>query len=315
MTSPKEAENNVLPFSEKKEGTESTVLITGGKGFIGSHLVDRLLKNGKRILTFDNAFRKVPYEGWDTVKHIQGDITDKASLRNAVVQSDYVFHLAGVLGTSETIGNPKRAILENTVGTVDMLDAIKDYGKKGTMITIGGINWLNPYAITKKAAEQFSLMYQKESGIDLKIVRGLNTYGSRQEHEPVRKAVPNFIINALRNQPLEIFGDGNQILDLVYVEDMIEVMVRVMNYKGIIDHIIDAGTGIGVTVNDLAQTIIDLTHSNSQIQHVPMRPGEPEHSITLGDTKTLREIGYVPSTSLAEGLAKTIPWYKANISH
>lgn len=298
--------------SERKEGMESTILVTGGRGFIGSHLVDRLSRDGYRVITFDNSPQQIT-TGETSIKHIQGDIADEGEIRKAVSQSEYIFHLAGILGTLETIDDPIHAVRENILGTLTVLEAMKEHGKRGTMITIGGIDWLNPYAITKKVAEDFSLMYQSEYGVDVKVVRGLNVYGARQKHAPVRKAVPNFIVRALRNEPLEVFGDGTQILDLVYVEDMVEVMIRSMQLRSYVDHVIDAGTGKGITVNDLARTIIGFTDSRSPIMHFPMRSGEPEHSVTLGDTSTLEEIEYVPSTPLVEGLKKTIPWYKEHL--
>ncbi len=286
------------------------ILITGGKGFIGSHLVDALLKQGYQVITYDKTDRKVNYKGWNKIKHIQGDILDEDLIHKIITKVDYVFHLAGVLGTSETINNVRQAVDLNIIGALNVFNAIKKYKKRGQTITIGGIGWLNPYAITKLAAEKFALMYANEFSVDIKVVRGLNTYGSRQKHQPVRKAVPNFILNALQNKPLEIYGDGKQILDLVYIDDLIKVMLRTMKFKGKIAYVIDAGTGVRVNVNHLAKTIIRLTNSQSKLKYKPMRGGEPIHSITLGKVETLKEIGYIPSTPLEKGLKKTIPWYK-----
>jgi len=286
------------------------ILVTGGKGFIGSHLIDALLKQNYEVITYDNTDKKVDYEGWGKVKHIQGDIIDNDSISKVIAKTDYIFHLAAVLGTSETIENVRQAVDLNIIGALNVFDAIKKYRKRGQTITIGGIEWLNPYAITKLTAEKFALMYSKEFDLDIKVVRGFNTYGTRQKYKPVKKAVPNFILNALQNKPLEIYGDGKQILDLVYVGDLVEVILRTMNFQGEITHVIDAGTGVKITVNDLAQTIIKLTNSKSKLSYSPMRSGEPEHSITLGKLETLREIEYTPSTPLEKGLIITIPWYK-----
>jgi UDP-glucose 4-epimerase len=289
------------------------ILVTGGKGFIGSHLVDSLLKQNHNVTTFDHSKKKVHYNGWDKVKHIQGSILDEKLINLAIAKSDYTFHLAGILGTSETLENIRPVVESNIIGTLNVLDALKKHNKQGLVITIGGINWLNPYAITKLAAEKFCLMYIKEFNVDVKIVRGLNTYGSRQKEKPVKKAVPNFIINALQNRPIEIYGDGNQIVDLVYIGDLVEVMIRAMKSKKKIHHVIDAGTGIGITVNDLANMIIQLARSSSKIEHLPMRKGEPEQSVTIGNVDTLKEIKYSPSTPVKEGLNKTISWYKNNL--
>jgi len=202
------------------------------------------------------------------------------------------------------------AVESNIIGTLNILEAIKTHKKRGLIITIGGIDWLNPYAITKLAVEKFSLMYAIEYDLDIKVVRGLNTYGPRQKYEPVRKAVPFFTINALKNKPLEIYGNGRQTFDLVYVGDLVQVMLKTMEFKGKIYHIIEAGTGVKTTVNKLAKMIIQLSHSRSRLTYSPMRRGEPDHSTTIGDINTLKEIEYIPSTSLKNGLQKTIEWYQ-----
>lgn len=208
------------------------------------------------------------------------------------------------------MSNIYETVKSNILGTLNILEAIKSHKKSGVIITIGGIDWLNSYAITKLAAERFSLMYAKEFDLDIKVVRGLNTYGPKQKYKTVRKAVPTFVMNALQNKPLEIYGDGNQILDLVYVEDLVEIMVRAMMTKRKILHIIEAGTGVKTTVNQLAKMIILLTNSRSKLKYLPMRPGEPDFSMTIGNVDTLRELIYVPSTRLEEGLKKIIVWYK-----
>ena len=290
------------------------IAITGGKGFIGSHLIDALLSKNHTVTTFDASKREVHYPGWQKVKFIQGNILDPKSFNKLIADNDYTFHLAGLLGTSETIENIKDTVDSNILGTIIFLEALKNNKKDGQTITIGSINWLNPYAITKLASERFSLMYAKEFDVNVKVIRGLNTYGSRQKHSPVRKAVPNFIINALRNEPIVIFGDGNQILDLVYVKDLVEVMIRAMEFKGEISHVIDAGTGVKTTVNELAETIIKLTNSKSKVVYAKMRQGEPEHSVTVGNTDTLKELSYIPKTTLKEGLLKTIAWYSEKLA-
>ncbi len=291
----------------------SSILITGGKGFIGSHLIDTLLQDNKKIISFDRSENKIDYEGWKRVRQLQGDILDTATVNDLISKVDYVFHLAGILGTSETFDRIPQAIDLNIKGTLNILEAIKKYKKEGLIITIGGIEWLNPYSITKLTAEKLSLMYAQEFNLNINVVRGLNTYGSRQKYKPVKKAVPNFIINALQNKPLEIYGQGDQIVDLVYVKDLVKVMLKVMGFGQRINHVVDAGTGVKTTVNDLVKIIIRLTNSNSKLKYLPMRKGEPEHSVTVGDVNTLKEIGYIPSTTLEEGLRETIPWYRDHL--
>jgi len=286
------------------------VLVTGGSGFIGSHLIDALLKREYKITNFDRAKALPKYPNWQKISHIQGDIKDRKNLSEVIGTADVVFHLAGLLGTEETFERIDQALAENINGAVNIFEVARKHSKKLIFLTIGSVDWLNPYAITKLAAERFCLMYNKELGSDFKAVRGLNTYGPRQKHEPVRKVVPNFVISAILNKPLKIFGDGQQELDLVYIEDLIEVLLRTMDYKGKLNHVLEAGTGKTTSVNDLARLIIKMTASKSSIEYAPIRKGEPFHSITLGDPKTLEKLAYRPQTTLEIGLQASINWYK-----
>jgi UDP-glucose 4-epimerase len=125
--------------------------------------------------------------------------------------------------------------------------------------------------------------------------------------------VPNFILRALQNEPLEVYGDGEQLLDLIYVKDVAEILMRalLMNH-GNYDYTMDAGSGKLVSANQLANLIIDITKSKSKITHLPMRGGEPMRSITRGDIATLNPLDYTAKISLEEGLQITVDWHKKN---
>ena len=287
------------------------ILVTGGNGFIGSHVVDNLLSKGHRVTVFDRS-RKVP-SPWKNVNLFAGDIKDKDAVFDAISQHDGVIHLAGLLGTSEAVTTPFEGIDVNIVGALNVYEAVRRHKKPAVTITVGNYTWNNTYAISKYTAERFALMYNKEFGTKIAVVRGLNVYGERQKHAPVRKVVPTFVIAALKNEPIEIFGSGEQLLDLIYVKDCAEILVRAL----LLDHdnynsVFEAGSGEPVTVNDLAQTIIKLAKSKSKIVYKPMRAGEPKRSVTLGDPSTLEALAYrtLDLTPLEEGLKSTIPWYK-----
>jgi nucleoside-diphosphate-sugar epimerase len=289
------------------------ILVTGGNGFIGSHVVDLLIEKSYEVTIFDR-FRHKPHR--EDVNFYLGDIKDKDAVFEAVSKHDGVINLAGILGTAETVNDPYPSVEVNIIGALNVYEACRRFNKKAVQITVG--NWFmnNSYAITKNAAERFALMYNKEHGTKIAVVRGLNAYGPRQKPKPVRKLIPNVVIPALLNKPIIIYGDGEQIMDMIYVRDVAEILIRalIMDH-GIYDRVFEAGSGDDTTVNYIAELVLKLSGSKSEIKHVPMRAGEPERAVVKGDPKTLEPLGYSKKdlTSLEEGLKQTIAWYKEHL--
>ncbi len=285
------------------------VLVTGGQGFIGSHVVDVLLGRGHGVTIFDRRLVRMP----PAASFYLGDVRDAEALADAISLHEGVIHLAGVLGTSEMVTTPRESVEVNINGAINLYEGVRRYGCRAVQITVGNYTWNNSYAITKFTAERFALMYNKEFGTKIAIVRGLNAYGERQKQAPVKKVVPNFILSALRDEPLVIFGDGEQLLDMIYVRDVAEILVRALEIdNGQYAQVMEAGSGDLVTANTLAESIVRISGSRSAITHVPMRAGEPDRSVTKGDPRTLTPIAYLPKFSLDEGLRRTIDWYRAN---
>ena len=286
-------------------------LVTGGSGFIGSHLVDRLCRDGHDVTILDIAPPKLCQER-HRAHWLSADIRDGKAVLKAVWDSDGVFHLAGLLGTHETMEFPWETADVNVGGALRVFEAVKKAGTKTVYITLGN-DWENPYTITKSASARFALMYNREFGTRITVVRGLNVYGSRQKWFPIQKAVPKFIVNAIHGEPIPVFGDGQQLIDLVYIDDTVDTLIKAMetDVEDQYSTIIDAGTGIATPVNQLAQMIIDMVGSKSQVQYLPMRKGEPIRSRTLGNIAKVKELlGYVPVTPIEEGMKKTVDWYK-----
>jgi len=286
------------------------ILVTGGNGFIGSHVVDNLKKRGYDVIIFDRYKDNKTGERKD-VQYFYGDVTDPSAISEAIYHSDGVIHLAGVLGTQETVRDPLPAVKTNIIGSLNVFENCSRYNKKAVYIAIGN-HWMNnPYSISKTTAERFALMYNKERDAKIAVVRGLNAYGPKQKSKPVRKITPNFVLPALKNKDILIYGDGKQQMDMIYVGDMAEILVRalVMDHNHY-NHIFEAGTGKAPTVNEIAETIINLCGSSSKLEHTVMRPGEEENSVVVADTKTLKSLDFNTFVSLEEGLRRTIPWYK-----
>lgn len=282
------------------------ILITGGSGFIGSFLGGALSKRGYEITVFDIDDPKFTPE----LSFIKGDITDREAVDEAIRGQDVVFHYAGMLGTHETVEKAYEAARINILGALNVFDAALKHKVKVFDVTKPNY-WRNPYTITKIAAEEFGLMYRDEFKLPVVLLRYFNIFGPRQKTDIYQKAVPTFILQALKNESLTIFGDGTQGTDHLFVEDVAEATVKIFESGLMPEKAIEIGSGVEVTVNELARRIIKLTGSQSKIKYLPMRRGEEEHTRIQADISYLsNEISFRPKTSLDEGLLKTIEYYK-----
>ena len=292
------------------------ILVTGGAGFIGRYVVDRLKIMGHVVKVLDIG--KV----WPSDIHVlpdviaPGSITDSVKINNLVKHIDVVMNLAGLLGTSETIEEPIKPIKVNIIGALNVYNACRKHNKRCCTITVGNHFMQNTYAITKSCAERFALMYNKEHGTKIAVVRGLNAYGPGQKHKPVRKVIPNFVIPAIKNEPITIYGDGSQIMDFIYVEDLATILCSaLLDDHNCYDKIIEAGSGRETSIQYIADKVRTLAESTSPINYKPMRPGEIEKSTVVADTNTMQPLGVDVEnlTSLATGLTATIEYYRNHI--
>jgi UDP-glucose 4-epimerase len=295
-----------------------TTLVTGGNGFIGRYVVEELRRRGRTVHVLDHAANETP--GATTYL---GDLRDATAVTEAMAHADSWIHLAGVLGTQETITNPRPAIETNILGGVNVLEAAAQYGLPGVNIAVG--NWWeqNTYSITKSTMERFCEMYRLYRGVPVTVLRALNAYGPRQSvaapygPSKVRKIVPSFIMRALHGVPIEVYGDGRQVMDMVYVEDVAELLVlaleRTEEYGGL-EGVLEAGTGAEMTVNEIAAEVIRAVGAGT-VEHLPMRPGETPNGRVLGDPGTLKVLGWQPEdfVPLADGIAATVRWYRGRM--
>lgn len=285
------------------------ILVTGGRGFIGQHVCAKL----DDPLVFDR--RKT------ALSHSQflGDICNPADVTEAMAHVDGFIHLAAVLGTQETIQNPLPAARTNILGGLNVLEAAAQYQIPGVYIGVGN-HWMNnTYSITKTTIERFIQMYNKDRGTQINIVRAMNAYGPGQvpayPYGPakVRKITPSFICRALNNDPIELYGGGHQTSDMVYVEDVADALIcALLKAKdGEISEAIEIGPKKHNTVREVAELIIRLTNSKSELVDLPMRPGEVEGDSVTANTDTLAFIDKDPDDliSLEDGMRKTIDYF------
>jgi len=294
------------------------VLVTGGTGFIGQYVVEELLDQEYEILKFDRDAR---FE--DDTKHVDlflGDIMDEVAVTEAFAHCDAFIHLAAVLGTQETISNPRPAAKSNLLGGLNVLEAADQYNTPGVYIGVGN-HWMNnTYSITKTMIERFIDMFNSNRGTHINIVRAMNAYGPRQVpaspygSAKVRKITPSFICRALCGDNIEIYGDGEQISDMIYVTDVAKALVSAMESAilGKVIPTVEIGPKVNNTVNEVAELIIKLSNSKSNIIHLPMRPGELPNATVIADCSTLESINMDPENfvSVEEGMTHTINYFK-----
>lgn len=278
-------------------------LVTGGSGFIGSHLVDKLEERGHKVHILDI---------------ISGSDIRVAYTVNTIVslfKPDVIFHLAGLLGTSELMDCVRLSEEVNVFGTINVLEACKMFDVP--LVYVGKQNpenWVNPYTITKRATQSYCAMYSNVWGLKIAIIKPLHVYGPRQKCKPVQKYVPTFIDRALKNEPIPIWGDGKQTVDPVYVTDVAEALIRAWERK-CWNHVIEVGHGKPVTVLEVAGLIRKMLKSHSLLDFLPMRPGEPlfpSQSLYANPRNQIELLDMLPDkmVQLEEGLEKTIEWWK-----
>jgi UDP-glucose 4-epimerase len=288
------------------------IIVTGGNGFIGSHVVDRLIDEGYEVTVVDR--QGFPHRS--DVNYVLGDIRDRKFVNDILEDHHGIINLAGILGTSETVDNPQSTIASNLQGALNIFDAIRDFKIRGVHITVGNYWMNNPYAITKNAAENIALLYNEAYGSKIAVVRGLNAYGERQKAYPVRKLMPNLLLPALTHTPIRIYGDGYQKMDMIYVGDLANVLVRAL----VLDHgawnqVIEGGSGSDPSVNEICETVLKVTQSRSAVEHIPMRQGEPERAVVVGHPETMAPLGLGAEDlmPLEDGIRLTVNYYRHQI--
>jgi len=301
------------------------ILVTGGAGFIGSHIVQHF--QGKADIRVLDNLRSGYLKNLEGFKYefIQGSILDRETVRKAMEGVDYVFHLAAMISVPESMFKPIECVEINTIGTLTVLEeAAKAKVKKMTLSTSAAIYGDNPvtpklenmfpepkspYAVTKLDGEYYCKMFTAEGHLQTACLRYFNVFGPRQDPKSqYAAAVPIFIDRAVKNQPITIFGDGEQTRDFIYVKD-IAAANAFFATESPATGVFNVAYGKKITIKDLATEIIRLTGSKSEIKYAPERPGDVKHSMAA--VTRLHEAGFQPKGSLAEGLKATVDYFKS----
>lgn len=301
------------------------VVVTGASGFIGTHVIEQWLDKGADIHALDLWRSEAMQDlvGTGQVTFHQGDLLDKGTLQRLFDGAEIVYHLGSILGTSESIElyDPVAVAETNVVGTARLLSVAKEMGVRRVVYpSTPDVPWLNPYKITKQAAEKYCLLYHNEFGLETVILRLTNVYGPRERWLEAamgapfnyQKVVPTFIVRALKDEPLPVYGDGSQSAEYVYVTDVARAFYLAGHAPAqkVAGHIIPIGTGQGVRVIDLARRIATLMGANSPIERLPMRRGEVYVSISVDPDEADRKLGFKTEVDLDEGLRRSIEYYR-----
>lgn len=301
------------------------ILITGGSGFIGSHLVEHYQGVADEIRVLDNL-RSGYRRNLDGLKctFIEGSVTDRAAVAHAMQGVDYVYHLAALVSVPESMAKPAECVEINVTGLLNVLEAaaaadVKKlafassaavYGDNPTVPKLESMvpEPMSPYAITKLDGEYYLDLFQRAGRLETAALRFFNVFGPRQDPKGAyAAAVPIFIQQALRQADLTIFGDGEQTRDFIYVKDIVGALTFAAHTPGVTG-VFNAGYGGQMTINQLANQLIAAAGSSSKIIHDPVRPGDVKHSRASADK--LRAAGWTPQFTLADGLAATLAAFR-----
>jgi UDP-glucose 4-epimerase len=296
-----------------------TILVTGGAGFIGSHIVEHFHTTDQVIVldSLRSGFRaNIDPFG---VRFIQGSVTDAPLVNEVMKGVDFVFHLAALVSVPESMDKPLETVDINVQGTLHILEAARTHKVKKVVISssaaIYGDNPAvpkiesmlpeprSPYAITKLDDEYYAKLFTTDFGLPVACLRYFNVFGPRQSPKSqYAAAVPIFIDRCLRGEEIVIYGDGEQTRDFIYVKDI--VAANILGATSELTGVSNVANGKSVTINELADMIVRLTGNSVPIRHAPVRAGDVKHS--LADTTRVRDAGFTPSTSLEIGLRETI---------
>lgn len=246
--------------------------------------------------------------GKDAAEARVADIASRDSLNAAFQRADEVYHFAGRLGTSELDDDMRAAIDANITGAVNVLDAALAAGVSRVFYPSKPNVWLNTYTITKVAAEQFVELYRAR-GLQTTTLRYFNAYGPGQATGPVRKIIPTFALQALRGEPLSIYGDGEQTVDMIHASDIARITVD-LTRCGRLETPADVGRGIPLPVNQVAADVLAHFGGGAGVAHLPMRVGEIPRTTLVADIAPIQQLlGDIAFADWRASLAKTLDWY------
>lgn len=308
------------------------ILITGGAGFIGSHLCEKYVSEGETVLCLDNFENGDLRNIYGLITHknfklVRGDVRDPNSLEKIMPRVDTIIHLAAQIHVERSIIEPKLTYDVNVLGTLNVLEVARRYDVEkiihtSTSEVYGSARNLpmnedhplcapHPYGASKIASDRLCYAYVQTYGMNISIARPFNTFGPKQKDHGYGGAISIFTKRVLSGQPPVIYGDGNQTRDYMYIDDLVRAYDLVLKNNKALKEVINFGTGKQIKIIDLANRIIELCDSKRKIKpvHVAPRPGEIKQMMAdYSKAKSL--LGWEPKYTLELGLKEFVEWYK-----
>ena len=305
------------------------VLVTGGAGAIGSHLVSSLVHSGQEVLVLDDLSSGRKELLPNNVEFINGSITDDRIL-DSVFDSkpQVVFHLAALFANQQSVDRPQHDLEVNGLGTLKVLEKCKQYKVERFVYTSSSCVYGHqdknlheedklqdldtPYAATKLLGEQYSKMWSQSQDFVVKVIRVFNSYGPNEFPGIYRNVIPNFLQKAMRGESLTILGEGTETRDFTYVSDVVTGLLLSASTANEVFEIYNIGSGRGTKILDLAKEINSITGNQAPIKFAPRRNWDHILHRVSDISLAQKELGYSPKVRLNEGILKTYEWLKSN---
>ncbi len=306
-------------------------VVTGGAGFIGSHLAETLLGRGEQVRIAD-SFITGRSENIDpfrqSVELVEGDLADPSVAARAVEGADYVLHQAAIPSVPRSVSEPLVSHRANVDATLQVLLAAREAGVKrvvyaGSSSAYGDTptlpkredmptSPLSPYALQKLMSELYGQLFTSLYGLETVSIRYFNVFGPRQDpSSPYSGVIALFVTALLAGKAPTIVGDGEQTRDFTYVANIVDGVLRAATAPGVAGEIINVATGQQISINELARVLGKVTGVTAAPAHIPARAGDVRHSLAdISKARTM--LGYEPSVDLEEGLRRTVEWYRAS---
>jgi nucleoside-diphosphate-sugar epimerase len=304
------------------------VVVTGGAGFIGSHLCAHLLEDGHQVTAVDNLITGMRRNVASLVSNPAFSFFEHDVIQPLDLPAEVVFHLASPASPRGYLDHPLETALVNSMGTYNMLrmaerngasflmastseaygDPLEHPQQEGYWGNVNPVGIRSCYDESKRFSEALTMTYVRSGTLNARIIRIFNTYGPHSDPEDGR-IVPNFITQALRGEPLTVYGDGSQTRSLCYVSDLVEGILGAMFGEGTRGQVINLGNPLENTVLEYAYLIRDMCNSQSEIQFKPLPQDDPTRRCP-DISKARALLGWEPRVGLAEGLGRTIEWFK-----
>jgi UDP-glucose 4-epimerase len=300
---------------------DDRVLVTGGAGFIGSHIAEALAPDHS-VTVYDTASESALDASG--VTHVTGDVRDRSTLRTHVAAADVVFHEAAIADVTQSVDAPTLTHETNLGGTLSVLDCARESGTRVVVASSAAVYGhpehlpvdeahpkrpTTPYGLQKLAADEYARLYADLYGLETVALRYFNVYGPRQSAGDYSGVITTFIQQALAGEDLTVHGDGTQTRDFVFVDDVVRANLLAATTDGV-GEAYNVGTGESVSIRDLAELIRRLTDADVDIVHTDSRSGDIDRSVADG-AKARRSLGFEPTVSLEAGLERTIDWVRA----